>query len=463
MIPAHRVPELAVHPAAVARPAMDDRHVVYGWRPQAPRAAATMVRAQGAALWDEQGRRYVDFGAGQVNVNIGYGNARVAEAIRAQLDQVAYVAPYFATDVRNRLAAGVAQRLPGDLDHVFFTNSGAEAVENALKIAKAVTGRSKFLSAWQSYHGATAGASAVSGDRRRWLAEPGVFGVSHFHLPGQYRSAFGCDDDREREAALALATFEDLLEREGPDRIAGVILEPIVGTNGLYVPPRSFIRGVVGACRRHGVMFIADETMSGWGRSGRWFACEHFDVVPDILTTAKGITSGYVPLGAVALRPEVYRHFVSRPFVGGLTTEGHALACAAGVANLEVYEAEGLVERSAELGAWLLDRLHGLADRHPCVGDVRGRGLFACLELTSDRASRRPLSGVVPGTERLGAEIFADCLSRGLATLARGDLVFVTPPLVIERADLELGLEILDDVLTTVDRRLDAAAHPGTD
>lgn len=431
-------------------------HVVYGWQPQSKRSARLIVRAEGAALWDDRGNRYVDFGSGQINVNIGYGNQHVLEVMQRQMAQATYIAPYFATHARIELASLVARRTPGDLNHIFFTNSGAEAIENALKIAKAFTSRSKFLSAWQSYHGATAGASAVSGDARRLLAEPVMPGTSHFHLPGQYRSPFHVTD-LETEAALALTALEDLIAREGPHLIAGIVLEPIVGTNGLYVPPADFLHGIRSLCDRHGILFIADETMSGWGRTGQWFACDHYGLVPDILTTAKGITSGYVPLGAVAMRPAIYEHFKNRAFVGGLTTEGHALACAAGVANLTVYESLDLVERSASMGTLVLERLRELMEQHHCIGEVRGRGLFTCIELTSDRDTRRPLVGAFPQTRTLPADIFGLCLERGLMVLARENFIFVAPPLITSEEDISFGMSVLDEVLTEIDARLDSA------
>lgn len=433
--------------------AREAAHTVYGWQPQALRSPRLFTHAEGSALYDQDGNRVLDFGSGQISVNIGYSHPHVLAAMERQMRAVTYLAPSFATEARLRLAEAVAAVTPGDLNHIFFTNGGAEAVENALKIARAVTGRWKILSAWQSYHGATAMASAVSGDGRRLLSEPGVPGVARFNLPGLWRSAFN-ETDPEAEVTLALEAVETLIQREGPTTIAALILEPVVGTNGLYNPGTRFLRGIRTLCDRYGILLVADETMSGWGRTGAWFAVDHAGVVPDLLTTAKGITSGYVPLGAVALRPALYEHFRDRPFVGGLTTEGHALACAAGVATLEVYHQEGLIARSAERGAWLLDHLRGLQDRHPCIGTVRGIGLFTCLELTADRNRRTPLAGTGPVPATLSREIAARCLKAGLVVLARQDFIFIAPPLSVPQTDLEDGLAILDTVLQWVDTLL---------
>lgn len=414
-------------------PHLQRNPVIYGWQPQAMpvgHARPRIVRARGAALWDAAGRRHIDFAAGQISVNAGYSDPRILAAMTAQMAELTYVAPGFATTPRETLARTMAELLPGKLAHVLFTNSGAEAVENALKIARAATGRHKFLSAWQSYHGATAGASGVSGDPRRLLWEPGLPGVAHFHLPIGPRGVFSGPD----QAAQALAALADLIAREDPHLIAGLIVEPIVGTNGLYAPPANFMTGMQALCRQHGILLIADETMTGWGRAGTWFACEHYGLTPDILTTSKGITSGYVPLGATAITGEIYDRFLDRPFVGGLTTEGHALACATALANIAVYRQDGLVERSARLGGVLLARLHDLKARHGCIGDVRGRGLFACIELTTPQAGN----------------IARACQDQGLIVLGRGDHVFIGPPLMIPEDDLDFGLDVLDRVLAQV-------------
>ena len=428
-----------------------NNHVLYGWQTQRLKPLGRVSGARGVELYDDQGRRILDFCAGQINVNVGYRHPHVLAALRNQMDSFCYVAPMLATDVRDRLAEIVVDVAPGsDLSWVFFSNSGSEAVENAMKIAWAFTGRHKIYATWSSYHGATPGASSISGDPRRHFVEPGLPGVRHFHAPIGWQCPFA-PDDPEESARLCLSAFMDQASRDGPESIAAVFLEPIAGTSGLYKWPTSFVEGLRAYCDRHGILLIFDETMSGWGRSGKWFACEHYDVHPDIMVTAKGITSGYVPLGATLVTDQIRNAFVSRPFVGGLTTEGHALACAAGIANLEVYRNEGLIERSCALGKLLKERLLDLKDRHHSIGDVRSEGLFACLELTSDRANRRPLAGFRNSERDVAGQVTQRLWNAGLFLIAKWDFLFIAPPLVISKDELERGLEIIDQALDFTD------------
>lgn len=425
-------------------------HSIYGWQQQRKRAQRLFIKGKGAFLWDEKGRCHTDLCSGQINVNVGYSHQRVVAAMKQQLEALPYVAPYFATEPRITLSRKIAEHSPGDLAHVFFTNGGSDAVENALKVARMFTGRSKILAAWQSYHGATVGASSVSGDPRRFFAEPAQPGVSRFHVPGQYRSPYG-DSDPHKECQQALETVVLLIEQEGPDRIAAILIEPIIGTSGLYVLSSDFLLGLRKICDRYGILLIVDEVMSGWGRSGKWFACDHHNLSPDILVTAKGITSGYVPLGAVVMSPRIYSAFFDKPFVGGLTTEAHALACSAGVANIEIYENEGLIENSAQLGTYMKQRLELMRQNHACVGDIRGQGLFCCIELTKNQATRTRLAGTSDATAHLSEEIFQRCLNRGLLLIAKKDFIFVAPPLNIEKSVLDDALDILDEILDYVD------------
>ena len=337
-----------------------DRHVVYGWQAQSTKPLARIVRSERIYLWDAAGRRIMDFCSGQINVNVGYGHPAILAAMREQMAEMTYVAPGFETEPRSKLAALIAERLPAGLDQVFFTNSGSESVEVAIKISRAVTRRTKIYSAWRSYHGNSAGASAISGDPRRLFAEPAVPGVSKFHgatcycCPFGERSPPGCG-----YACLSSLTRAVLLE--GPETIAAIVVEPIVGTSGLYVPPAEYLRGIRRLCDEHGILLVFDETMTGWGRTGRWFAWEHSDVRPDMITTAKGITSAYVPLGATIMTARLREVFLDRVFVAGSSTEGHALGCAAGIANIQVYESEGLIEHSRLLGDYLLEQLRAVA------------------------------------------------------------------------------------------------------
>jgi len=429
---------------------MEANHTVLGWQRQDVRSQFIVERADRIYLWDINGRQYSDFGAGQINVNVGYNHPRVRAAIHRQLDRVAYVAPNLATDVRIKLGSMIVAKAPADLQYVFLTNSGSEAIENAIKIARAVTGRLRIYSAWQSYHGATAGASAVSGDPRRLYVEPTMPGITKFHYPACYRCPFN-QSGPPSCGFVCLYSLEKQIEYDGPETVAAIILEPIAGTSGLYIPPDQFVKGLRRLCDRHGILLIFDETMSGWGRSGRWFACEHFDVAPDILVTAKGLTSGYVPLGAVMMTTRVRDHFLTKPFVGGLSNEGHALGCAAAIANIEAYEDEQLVTRSANLGEHLNRRLLVLRDRHMSVGDVRCKGLFACLELTRDRDRKEPLAGHRDQFINVTHDLSRQLRQMGLIVIAKWDFIFIAPPLVITEEEIDEGVAKIDSVLDQTD------------
>jgi taurine--2-oxoglutarate transaminase len=341
--------------------------------------------------------------------------------------------------------------MPGDLNRTFFTNGGAEANENAVKLARWVTGRHKVVARYRSYHGATGGAITLTGDPRRWFAEPGLPGVVRMLDPYTYRCPAGHPDPCP--VCTGEPHLEEILQYEGPHTVAAVILETVTGTNGIIVPPDGYLQVIREVCDRHGILLILDEVMAGWGRTGRWFACEHWDVVPDIITTAKGINSGYVPLGAMTVREPVYEAIEDRFFAGGLTYSGHPLACAAAVASIEAFREEGIVENSAAMGEVLGEELPGLAKRHPSIGDVRGRGLFWGLELVRNRETREPL---VPfnATGDATAPIFRitkAALERGLYLFVHWNVVVVCPPLTITREELDEGLAILDDVLAIAD------------
>jgi taurine--2-oxoglutarate transaminase len=430
---------------------LEAAHVVYGWQRQDVRPPAIFEKANRCHLWDTEGKQYLDFGSGQINVNVGYGHARVLAAMRAQMERTTYMAPAFPTEARIRLASMVASHMPGELKYVFFSNSGSEAIENAVKIARAVTGRQKIYSAWQSYHGATAGAAAISGDPRRMYAEPLMPGLGKFHYANCYRCPFGQVAPPQCHFAC-LHSLRNQIIHDGPEGVAAIVLEPISGTSGIYVPPLQYVQGIRALCDEYGILLILDETMSGWGRTGRWFACEHFNVAPDILVTAKGITSGYVPLGATILTAKIRDHFLGRPFVGGLTNEAHPLACAAGIANIEVYEEEQLVQRSATLGQYLRDQLLAMSREHQSVGDVRCEGLFACVELTRDRNSKAPLAGYRDKIRNVSVELCRRLFDIGLIVIAKWDFVFIAPPLVVTREELDEGIAKIDQALSYTDQ-----------
>jgi taurine--2-oxoglutarate transaminase len=377
----------------------------------------------------------------------------MVEAIKAQADRLCTVAPIFASDVRSEAARRICSHAPSGLEKVFFTNGGAEANENAIRMAKLHTGRHKVLSTYRSYHGATAAAIAATGDPRRWANEPTVSGSVHFFGPYLYRSAFGATTEAE-EAERALAHLEAVVSLEGPDTIAAVLLETVVGTNGVLVPPDGYLAGVRGLCDRHGIVLIADEVMVGFGRVGEWFAVDRWQVVPDLVTFAKGVNSGYLPLGGVIISESIAATFAERAFPGGLTYSGHPLACASAVESIRIFEDDDLVGRARRLGDEVIrPALEKVADRHPSVGEVRGLGCFFAIELVRDPHTREPLvpfnaSGEVAAPMN---ELMTACKQRGVWPFAHFNRLHVAPPLVIEEDELRRGIDAIDDALASAD------------
>ena len=430
----------------------DDRaHVIHSWSIKSQVDPIPVERAEGCAFYDYQGHRYLDFASQLVNMNLGHQHPKVVRAIQEQAARLCYIAPGLANDRRGELARLVGEVTPGDLDMVFFTSGGAEANESAIKLARWYTGRPKIVARYRSYHGATAGAISLTGDPRRWPAEPGVPGVVRMLDPYSYRCPAGHPDPCP--VCAGGPHLEEILQYEDPERVAAVIIEPITGTNGIIVPPPGYLRSIREVCDRHGILLILDEVMAGFGRTGRWFACQHEGVVPDILTMAKGINGGYVPLGALVVSAPIAGWLSDHPFASGLTYSGHPLACAAGVATVEAYREERVIENAAAQGERCGPRLRELAARHPSVGEVRGVGLFWGLELVRDRATREPL---VPFNARGDADapmarLRQAAMARGLYLFTHFNVVMVTPPLVIGRDELEEGLTILDQVLEVAD------------
>lgn len=433
----------------------DDRaHVFHSWSAQELISPLAIADARGSYFTDYEGNRYLDFASQLVNVNIGHQHPKLVAAIQAQAAKLCTVQPSFANDARSEAARLIAELAPGMLNRVFFTNGGAEAVENALRMARLHTGRQKVLAAYRSYHGATAGAIAVTGDPRRWPSEPAVPGVVHYWGPYLYRSAFHASTPEE-ESARALQHLRDLIMVEGAHTIAAILLETIVGTNGILVPPPGYLAGVRDICDEFGIVFIADEVMAGFGRAGEWFAVDHWGVTPDLITFAKGVNSGYVPLGGVIIADHIADTFARRAYPGGLTYSGHPLACAAAVASIEIFKEERIVEHARFLGADVIGpELAKLADRHPSVGEVRGIGVFWALELVRDRATREPL---VP-FNATGAdaqpmnELATACKRQGVWPFTHFNRVHVVPPCTISESELRQGLAVLDDALDVADR-----------
>ena len=425
--------------------------VLYSWSVQDAIDPIAVAGAEGRHFWDYDGRRYLDFASQLVNVNIGHQHPKVVAAIKEQAEKLCTIGPPMASESRSQLGRLLAEVTPGDLTLSFFTNGGAEANENAIKLARLYTGRHKIVARYRSYHGATHGAITLTGDPRRWPAEPGMAGVVRMLDPYTYRCPAGHPDPCP--VCTGTPHLEEILEYEGPHTVAAVILETVTGTNGIIPPPDGYLRAIRETCDRHGILLILDEVMAGFGRTGRWFACDNWDVVPDILTVAKGINSGYVPLGAMIARAPIAEWVRGRFFPGGLTYAGHPLACASAVASIEAFREEGIVENAAEVGGHIGGRLHELTERHPSIGEVRGLGCFWGLELVKDRETREMLVPFNAGGEAAApvARMAKAALGRGLYLMTHWNVVLVVPPLTITREEADEGLAILDEVLAIAD------------
>jgi taurine--2-oxoglutarate transaminase len=443
--------EHLMDPATEARVRADDRaHVFHSWSAQSLVAPLPIAGGSGSYVWDYQGHRYLDFSSQLVNTNIGHQHPTVVAAIQAQAVRLCTIGPQFANDVRGEAARLIAEIAPRDLNRVFFTNGGAEAIENATRLARLHTGRIKVLAAYRSYHGSTTTAINLTGDPRRWENDYGSAGVVHFFGPFLYRSPFHSASEDE-ECARALEHLEQVVSFEGPSTIAAIVLETIPGTAGIMVPPRGYLAGVRELCDRHGIVFIADEVMCGFGRTGRWLAVDHWAVAPDLVTFAKGVNSGYVPLGGVMISERIAETFAEHAYPGGLTYSGHPLACAAAVAAMSVMRAEGIVENAAHIGEAVLGPgLRSLAERHRSIGEVRGLGVFWALELVRNRETKEPVAPY-GGTSPVMEELVAACLERGLLPFTNDNRLHVTPPCTISESETNEGLAILDEALVVVD------------
>lgn len=419
-------------------------HVLYTWSAQETAKPVRITGGEGAWFFDDTGERWLDFESQVFNANLGHGEKRVSEAIKAQVDALACAHPAAVFDAKTRLGEALARITPGDLDHVFLCLSGAEANENAFKIARMVTGRSKVIARRRSYHGATMGALSLTGDNRRWPVEPGLWGVLRAEDPYCYRCPFGLD---VTNCGTRCAThLEHIIQMEGAQSIAAVFMEGVTGTAGGFIPPDDYWPKVREICDRHGILLVADEVLSGFGRTGKWFAVDHWGVVPDMLVMAKGITGGYAPLAAVAMSDRIARHFDRQTLWCGLTGYAHPLSCAAAVAAIEVYEADGLIENSATLGRHLGERLAGLMARYDLIGDVRNLGLYGTIEFVRDRGSREPIVGhaqpTPPGS--VLARLDAGLRARRMHIARKETRLYVCPPLCITRAELDEGMDRID-------------------
>jgi taurine--2-oxoglutarate transaminase len=425
--------------------ALDRANIFHSWSAQGALTPLPVAGGQGSYFWDFDGNRFLDFTSQLVFTNIGFQHPKVVAAIQAQAELLTVVAPGYANEARSEAAKRITDRAGAKLNKVFFTNGGADAVENAIRLARLHTGRTKVLSHYRSYHGNTGAAINATGDPRRW---PNEFAMGHVHFfgPYLYRSAFWAKSEAE-ECARALEHLEQMIIFEGSATIAAILMETVVGTAGILVPPAGYLEGVRALCDKYGIIWIADEVMAGFGRTGAWFAYQHSKAEPDLIVFAKGVNSGYVPLGGVVISDEIAATFDKRVFPGGLTYSGHPLACAAAVATMDVMVEEKIIENAREIGENVLGPgLRELAAKHKVIGEVRGLGVFWALELVKDRASREMLAPY-GGTSAAMTELVAACKSRGLMPFTNFNRMHVVPPCNISAAEAKEGLAILDEAL----------------
>ncbi|MEU0494160.1 aspartate aminotransferase family protein [Mycobacterium sp. NPDC006124] len=429
---------------------LDRKHVFHSWSAQAQITPMTIVASDGQYVWDGDGNKLLDFSGQLVFTNIGHQHPTVVKAIAEQAAKLCTVAPQHVNAARSEAARLIAERTPGDLNRVFFTNGGADAVEHAVRMARLHTGRYKVLSRYRSYHGGTDTAVNLTGDPRRYPNDYASSGVVHFNGPFLYRSSFYAENEQQ-ESERALEYLERLIQHEGASSFAAIILESVPGTAGIMVPPPGYMAGVREICNKYGMVMIADEVMAGFGRTGEWFAIQNFDVVPDLITFAKGVTSGYVPLGGVAINDAIYSTFADRAYPGGLTYSGHPLACAAAVATINVMEDEGMVANAKRIGTDVLGPgLADLAAKHPSVGEVRGLGVFQAIELVANPQTREPLAAYGGSSPAMNA-VIAACKSGGLLPFANFNRIHAVPACNISDAEVAEGLGILDAALTVAD------------
>jgi len=429
-------------------------HSFWTWSAQGSVNPIPVTRAKGVYFWDADGKRYLDFNSQLMCVNIGHGDERVIEAIAKQARELPYVAPFLTTKPRAVLGEMLAEITPGDLNHFFFTLGGAEANENAIKIARAFTGKHKILARYRSYHGATAGAMSLTGDPRRLPWEPTLMpGVVHFLDPYRYRSTFHNNKAEITEAEFTqdyLNHLEEIIRYEGAETIAAIIIETVTGTNGILVPPEGYLQGLRAICDKNNILLICDEVMSGFGRTGEWFAVDNWNVVPDIMTMAKGLTSAYAPLGAVAMRDKIAEFFSDNVFYGGLTYNSHPISLAAAIANINVMKEDGIVENAKKMGVVLRHHLNDLGEKHRSVGEVRSIGLFSAIEVVRNQETREPMAPYNGNSPEM-IRVKEFLLANGVFTFIHWNVILVNPPLIINEEQLEEGFRIIDQALEITD------------
>ena len=408
-------------------------------------------KGEGIYFWDYEGNRYTDMSSQLVNMNLGFGNKKIADAIKAQVDKYCFIGPGYGVESRAKLAKKIVDLMPDNMGKVFFTNAGAEANENAVKIARMFTGRNKVFSRYRSYHGASFGAGNLTGEPRRYALEPGIPGFVKFFDPYIYQEAITFDSE-EAATEYYLAKLEEQINYENPSAVAAIVIETITGSNGVIIPPKGYLPGLRALCDKYGILLICDEVMTGWGRTGKMFGFENFGIKPDIVAFAKGVTCGYVQLGGVAVSKEIAAFFDDNLFSCGLTYNGHPLACAAGVACVDYYQTEGVLDNVSDVSKVLGKELEKLKESHPCVGDVRYIGLFSAIELVKDKKTRQPLVPYGKDPEGIMGNVLGMLKARKFMTYTHENVIIVAPPLIITKEQLIEEMAKLDEVLSIVDK-----------
>lgn len=430
------------------------KYNLHSWSVQGELNPRVMERGEGIYFWDGEGKRHYDMSSQLVNLNIGYGNKEVIKAIQEQAEKLTFAPPSFATDVKSKLAQMIVELAPDNMGKVFFTLGGADANENAIKIVKMVTGRSKIFSRYRSYHGATYGAANLTGEPRRYACEPGIPGFVKFFDPYIYQSSIEFESE-EAATKYYLSQLREQIIYEGRESVAAIFLETITGSNGVIIPPKGYLQGVREICTEFGIMMVCDEVMSGWGRTGEWFAINNYDVEPDIITFAKGVTCGYAPIGGTLVSQEIAAYFDDNFLSCGLTYSGHPLGCAAGIATINYYKSEGLIAKSKERGILLGEILENLKEKHPCVGDVRYIGLFSAIELVKSKETKEPIVPYGKDPEKTMKTILGMLVKKGFNTFTHENCIIVAPPLIITEEELKTAMVMMDEVLDEVDKMVD--------
>lgn len=434
---------------------MGKKYNLYSWSAQGKINPMNIVKTEGIHFWDEDGKKYYDMSAQLVNMNLGHGNKKLIQAIKDQAEKMAFLAPSFSCDVRTEAARKVVEISGLEGSKVFFTNAGAEANENAIKLAKAYTGKWKIFSAYRSYHGATYGAANLTGEPRRFINEPGIPGFIKFEGPYAYRAPKGCEFKNEEDiTAYYLEILENQLLYEGAENIAAIFLETVVGSNGILIPPKGYLEGVRALCDKYNICMVCDEVMSGFGRTGKWFAFQNWNIKPDLITFAKGVTCGYIPLGGVVATKKIADFFEENKMFCGLTYSAHPMGCATAVAAIDAYKEDKVFDNVLKVGKVLGDELEALKAKHACVGDVRYIGLFSIVEFVKDKATREPIVPFGKDPEGIMPKILGMLRAEGFYTYAHENMIHVSPPLIITEKELKEAIQMLDKVMDSVDNMI---------